>query len=136
MSRDAKHGGGIARCAVAGVMTCLATSLALLSLISVIVVAGRAGENQSDKFILFVWAISGTLGTLMSKKMNRENHKWLPVYAMGGYAGALFVCGMLIFDGTLYRPWLSVVCVAVGGIFGSELWKGDTKKRKRRSATR
>lgn len=136
MSRDAKHSGGIAMYVVISVMACVGITLALLALISTVTVSGKVGESQSAKLIPAVWGFSGMLIALIGKKMNGKENKWLPVYTMSGYAGAVLACGMLAFEGVLYKPWQPMVCIVAGFVLGSGLRRGGNKKRKRRSAAR
>ena len=135
MRGDVKNSVGTVMRVTLGLMTCLAISFGLLTLISALTVSGEIGESQTAKLIPIVWGLSGLFGTLIGKK-DRETNKWLSAYVLGGYAGVLFTCGMLAFEGALHRPWLPLICIFIGYLLSSELKKGASKKRKRHSAAR
>lgn len=116
-----------------GLLTAVMVGTAAIILLTGLILNQRIGEELADKTIFAALLLSSFLGATVARLTGASEILYIPVGTCAIFASMLMIVGMLLFDGSFTRHWLSLCMIAVGCAIACSLRIGGNKRKRKRN---
>ena len=131
-----KKNGMLSAHIIDGDMMSLIISVLLTMVVTSLVLSGRIGERLCDGLMHGVWFVAAAIGIAVGGRGECVLRAWVRIFIGGAYAIALILAGCLLFEGSFYMLWISLLLITAGGIAAVGFPAVSKRKNRHRSLTR